>query len=174
MISPARTLQDRPRSRAPRRDRSISMEADMTRLLIVAGFALATMGTQACAQSLPIQNLIGIQLDLLEMCQGMRADDPRFRRRLQCEPEGHRASEHARLLRRQTLSLGEMRKAKGRRFALRAFVPSSRFRDLTIRRAARLIGRQPRTKSPLTGDEWRRRWLSRQEVRCALPFWRSA
>jgi hypothetical protein len=76
MISPARTLQDRPRSRAPRRDRSISMEADMTRLLIVAGFALATMGTQACAQSLPIQNLIGIQLDLLEMCQGMRADDP--------------------------------------------------------------------------------------------------
>jgi hypothetical protein len=52
------------------------MEADMTRLLIVAGFALAAMGTQARAQSIPVQNLIGIQLDLLEMCQGMRADDP--------------------------------------------------------------------------------------------------
>ncbi len=40
-----------------------------SRLLIVAGFALAAMGTQARAQSLPIQNLIGVQLDLLEMCQ---------------------------------------------------------------------------------------------------------
>ena len=74
-IGPLAILRDF-RPRPAQREGSISMEADMTRLLIVAGFALAAMGTQARAQSLPIQNLIGIQLDLLEMCQGMRADDP--------------------------------------------------------------------------------------------------
>jgi hypothetical protein len=74
-IGPLAILRDL-RPRAAQREGSISMEADMTRLLIVAGFALAAMGTQARAQSLPIQNLIGVQLDLLEMCQGMRADDP--------------------------------------------------------------------------------------------------
>jgi hypothetical protein len=49
----------------------------MRRLLIVAGLALAATGTQARTQALPIQDLIGIQLDLLGVCQGMRADDPR-------------------------------------------------------------------------------------------------
>ena len=49
----------------------------MTRLLIVAGLALAATGAQARTPRLPIQDLIGIQLDLLEMCQGVRADDPR-------------------------------------------------------------------------------------------------
>lgn len=48
----------------------------MRRLLIVAGLALAATGTQARTQSFPIQDLIGIQLDILEVCQGMRADDP--------------------------------------------------------------------------------------------------
>ena len=49
----------------------------MTRLLIVAGLAFAATAAQARTQSLPIQDLIGIQLDLLELCQGIRADDPR-------------------------------------------------------------------------------------------------
>ena len=49
----------------------------MGRLLIVAGLALFATGAQARTQALPVQDLIGIQLDLLEMCQGMRADDPR-------------------------------------------------------------------------------------------------
>jgi hypothetical protein len=43
--------------------------------------------------------------------------------------------------------LGEMRKAQGWRFALSGFrekARSSRFRDLTIRLAGRLIGQGPR------------------------------
>ena len=49
----------------------------MTRLFIVAGLALAATTAQARTQSLPVQDLIGIQLDLLEVCQGIQADDPR-------------------------------------------------------------------------------------------------
>jgi hypothetical protein len=45
--------------------------------LIVVGLALAATGAQARTQTIPIPDLIGIQLDLLEVCQGMRADDLR-------------------------------------------------------------------------------------------------
>jgi hypothetical protein len=48
----------------------------MTRLLIVAGLALAATGAQARTPTVPSQDLIGIQLDLLEICQGIRAGDP--------------------------------------------------------------------------------------------------
>ncbi len=47
----------------------------MRRLLIVASLALAAPGAQARTQALPIPDLIGIQLELLEVCQGIRADD---------------------------------------------------------------------------------------------------
>ena len=49
----------------------------MRRLLIVAGLAVFATGAQARTPALPIQDLIGIQLDLLEMCQETPADDPR-------------------------------------------------------------------------------------------------
>ncbi|MBV8448775.1 MAG: hypothetical protein JO094_03140 [Hyphomicrobiales bacterium] len=49
----------------------------MIRLLIVAGLALAATGAQARTQSLPIQELIGVELDVLEMCQGLPPNDPR-------------------------------------------------------------------------------------------------
>ncbi|MBV8184049.1 MAG: hypothetical protein JOY76_05110 [Hyphomicrobiales bacterium] len=49
----------------------------MRRILIVAGLALAGTGAQARTPSVPIQDLIGIQMDLLEICQGTRSDDPR-------------------------------------------------------------------------------------------------
>jgi hypothetical protein len=48
----------------------------MTRAFIVTGFAFAVAVTPARAQSVHAQDLIGIALDLTEMCQGMRVDDP--------------------------------------------------------------------------------------------------
>lgn len=58
----------------------------MARFSMIAGFALgaAFLGAvslgaappPARAQSILVQDLIGVQLDLTEMCQGLRADDP--------------------------------------------------------------------------------------------------
>jgi hypothetical protein len=47
----------------------------MTHRSVIAGFALAAAIVPARAQSAPAQDLIGVALDLTEMCQGMRADD---------------------------------------------------------------------------------------------------